>query len=115
MGDTSPDPLQLRPRERMSIPGIRSSAASLFDALCSTIDAVRGHAKIYLRINLDKDNQKDAYRLADYFHERSWLFPGSRVCPYLAHIGPLSDICHSVESAGIERAEFDLMNIVSVR
>jgi uncharacterized protein len=61
-------------------------------------------------MNLDKANQEDAYQLVDYFYQRGWLFPGSKVYPYLAAIGPYSEACKSVERTAVELTEFDRMN-----
>jgi uncharacterized protein len=97
-------------KRRHYVDGNRNHAVSSFDALCSTVDAIRGHARIYLRLNLDRGNQADAYRLVDYFHERGWLYPGSKVFPYLAPLGPYTDVCRSVEKTAINLTDYDLMN-----
>jgi uncharacterized protein len=90
--------------------GNRNHSVSPFNALCSLIDVLRGHAKIYLRMNLDKGNKEDAYGLIDYFRERGWVFPGSRVYPYPAQIGPLTEACSFAEETEIDSTEFDLLS-----
>jgi uncharacterized protein len=90
--------------------GNRNHSISSFDALCSTVDALRGHAKIYLRMNLDTGSQDDARGLIDFFVERKWLFPGSKVYPYLSRIGPLTDACSMAERTAVDGGEFNLLN-----
>lgn len=90
--------------------GNNKHEVSSFDAMCSTIDALRGHAKIYLRMNLDDRSMNDAYGLIDFFVERGWLFPGSKVYPYLSRIGPLTDACGVAAKTAVDGDEFNLLN-----
>lgn len=83
---------------------------SSFDALCRTIEAIRGLARLYLRLNIDSGNKADVYGLVDEFRKRGWLAPNSKIYPYLAALGPYTDACHSVERNSVNMAEFDLMD-----
>jgi uncharacterized protein len=75
---------------------------SSFDALSRTVNSLVGHASLYLRINVDKGSLPDAYPLVDYFHEQGWLYPGSRVYPYVAPLSPHTSACSSVGKTAIE-------------
>ena len=50
--------------------GNRRHEVSSFDALCRTVEALRGIVKQYLRLNLDKGNKDDVQELVEYFSVR---------------------------------------------
>lgn len=97
-------------KRRRYIDGNHNHAVSSFDRLCATVDALRGHLKVYLRLNIDKGNQGDAYHLVDFFHAKGWLYPGSLIYPYLAHLGPLTEACQSTLKSALEVSDFDEAN-----
>lgn len=81
-----------------------------FDALCRTVDSLRGYARLYLRLNIDEGNKEDAYELVEHFRQRGWFAPGSKIYPYLAALGPYTDTCSSVQKNAVDFKEFDLMD-----
>ncbi len=70
----------------------------------------RGHARLYLRLNIDEGNKEDAYELVEDFYKRGWFAPGSKIYPYLAALGPYTDTCNSVQRNAVDFKEFDLMD-----
>lgn len=75
---------------------------SSFDAIVASIEKVFGFVNLYLRINCDPRNYTDAYELIDFFVQRGWLYPGSRVFPYPAQIRPHNSTCDFVHKSMLE-------------
>jgi uncharacterized protein len=75
---------------------------SSFDAIVASIEKVIGSVNLYLRINCDPRNYTDAYGLVDFFVQRGWLYPGSRVFPYPAQIRPHNSTCDFVHKSMLE-------------
>ncbi len=82
---------------------------SSFDALCRTVEALRGIVKQYLRLNLDKGNKDDVQELVEHFRVRGWFDSGSKIYPYLAALSPYTDACTSVNRTAVDPKEFDEM------
>ncbi len=87
------------------------SRASSFDALCRTVSSLIGHANLYLRMNVDRGNLGDAYPLVDFFHQQGWLYPGSKVFPYVAPLLPHTSACSSVSRTALDYDEINAFQI----
>ena len=85
----------------------KSSGLSSFEALSRTVSALVGNVTIHLRINCDPGNIGDVYGLIDYFVQKNWLYPGSKVYPYLAPIRPASETCDFVRKHQVDHHEFN--------
>lgn len=54
------------------------------------------------RLNWIGGNFADAYPLVDFFHARGWLYPGSKVFPYVAPLLPHTSACSSVVRTALD-------------
>jgi uncharacterized protein len=91
------------------------SQPSSFETLCKTVNSLVGKTAIYLRLNVDRGNISDAYRLVDFFSERGWLFPGSNVYPYVAPLLPHTDACSSVGKTALAHDSINMFQMEFLR
>lgn len=66
---------------------------------------------IRLRINVDKHNLEDAWRLLEFFAAQGWLGTDKTFYPYLARISPFTDACAAVATEVCTIDEFQETNI----
>jgi len=70
-----------------------------FDTVMSTIDALIGRTKIYLRINVDPWIGRDCLDVIDACAARGWLDPDTRFYPYVAIINAMTEHCGFIAKA----------------
>jgi uncharacterized protein len=105
------------PREhhnkRRNYGSAQPSRVGSFDDVIRTIDSLIGTVRIYLRINVDPWVGRDALKLVEFFRERGWFKNGSKLYPYLAMIGPMTEHCGFLgnsEKVNAFKCEFDEIN-----
>lgn len=83
---------------------------SSFEQTILGLGRVVGKFVIRLRINVDKHNLPEAWRLLDFFAEQKWLGRDVAFYPYLARISPFTDACASVATEVCSIDEFQETN-----
>lgn len=81
--------------------------ASSFDVLSRTVSALVGEINIRLRLNCDRGNIKDLYRMVDFFVDCGWLYPGSKLFPYPARISAVTETCDFLQGHEVDDTEFN--------
>ena len=88
---------------------------SSFEQTILGLDKVVDKFVIRLRINVDKHNLADAWKLLEFFAERGWLGADKTFYPYLARISPFTDACASVATEVCTIDEFQEVNMQWMR
>ena len=70
-----------------------------FDTVMSTIGALVGSARIYLRVNVDPWVGWDSLEVIDDCARRGWLEPETRFYPYVAVINAMTEHCGFIAKA----------------
>jgi len=84
---------------------------SSFEQTVMGLERVVGKFVIRLRINVDKHNLGEAWKLLDFFAAQGWLGADQAFYPYLARISPFTDACASVATEVCTVDEFQETNI----
>ncbi|HEV7472620.1 MAG TPA: radical SAM protein [Pyrinomonadaceae bacterium] len=84
---------------------------SSFEQTILGLGKVVGKFVIRLRINVDKHNLPEAWRLLEFFESQGWLGADTSFYPYLARISPFTDACASVATEVCTIDEFQETNI----